>query len=59
MRFSVQKYSAWWWGIVDNSITPNPLFVRKADGKLLLFKSKAEAEIWCKQNTEEITYVEN
>jgi hypothetical protein len=36
----VVRYSFWWWAILDLS---SKLYVRKDDGKLLLFRSKDEA----------------
>ena len=36
----VVRYSRWWWAILD---TTSNLYVRREDGKLLLFHSKQEA----------------
>ena len=52
MKYEPKQYSRWWWGVLD---TDTNLYVRKEDGKLLLFKTKSETEIWIQNTTERKT----
>lgn len=41
LRYEATRYSKFWYGIINNE---EHLYMRKPSGKLLLFKTKDEAE---------------
>ena len=50
-RYSPQHYSQYWWTVMDKT---THLYVRKDDGKLLLFHKRQEAFDWCEANQEKL-----
>ena len=70
-RYKIAKYSQWWWGIIDTTLNNGKgLYLRKGseadpykpiseNNKLLLFKSKDEAQKYADDLVKEDTLIES
>ena len=70
-RYKIVKYSQWWWGIIDTTLNNSKgLMLRKGseadpykpiseNNKLLLFKSKDEAQKYADDLAEEDALIES
>lgn len=49
MKYVPYKWGRWWWAILDKATY---MLVRKEDEKIVLFRSKEEAQAYCDEHNE-------